>query len=137
MSAISEHKRLARQQGMTLFEMLLVIAMIGLMTALMMNWSLSALHSKDGADVTQREFSTWYTQMRHSALYSSQLYRICLNGRRAEREVYSRESGWQKSDVFFLPRPGVSLSITNDKCSGVLNAGDDSFLQRVKFNDEK
>lgn len=134
MSVVSEPKRVARQSGITLFEMLLAVAILSLLIGLTLNGSLSSLRSKSSVESVRRDLNTWYAQVRGKALYESQPHRVCLRGQRAVLENWSRTSGWQSSEIFYMPRPEVTMVWSGKNCSVVLNDGEDNFIQRVSFH---
>lgn len=136
MSANSDVHARADQRGMTLFEILLVVALYSLLTGGMLSWALSALHQKNGTEAVGRDLAQWYSRASERALYDSQPNRVCLSEKRAELESYSPATGWQKKSIFFLLPPGITMTWRGEQCSGVLNDEKPDFLQRVSLNEK-
>lgn len=117
--------------------MLLTLVLIGLMSTLIMSASGALRQSQKSTDAVRQDFSHWYTGLQTRALYRSQPHRVCLHPHRATLETYTRATGWQAGDVFFLPRPGVRITTPDGTCSDVLNAGDGHFLSQVRFDEDR
>lgn len=118
---------------MTLFEMLLVLAILALVIGLTLSFRFPSEDAEGKADGARRDFSSWYQHIRARALYESMPQRICLEARRAKIENYAPQSGWRETATFYLPPPGLDMHWKGDTCSGVINDSQEDFSQRVSF----
>lgn len=122
-----------RQQGMTLFEMMIVLAIVSLLCGLMLSPSLAGLKSRSLASHAREDFARWYISLQHSALYKSEIHRICTDGKRFTAEYYQPSMGWHETPVTYIPPSGVTFDVSGKTCSVPLNSANDDFIYNVHF----
>jgi prepilin-type N-terminal cleavage/methylation domain-containing protein len=131
---ISEDANISCQRGMTMIEMLLVIAFIGLISSLI---SLSPDLNKTSrvtVEKSKQDFLSWYKQLSLNSLTDPRPQRICLMERRMVLQIWTREAGWDNSEIFYFPPPHIYMETAQEKCNTGLNIDNNDFVHKVAFN---
>jgi prepilin-type N-terminal cleavage/methylation domain-containing protein len=124
----------SRQQGMTLMEMLLVVAIIGLLISIISSSPIIRGGEKMATGTAKQDFLGWYKRVRQDALYDSRPRRACLINQRIVLQAWEND-GWHDTVIRYLPPRNVHIARPQGSCSTELNAADDSFALQVRFNE--
>lgn len=124
---------LHRQRGMTLLEMMMVIAIIGLLASLVVSSPQFLGRAPIANWNAKRDFVGWFAQVRRNALYTSTSGRVCLVGQKIVVQYYRPDAGWQESHVFYQPPSGINLSWQQQDCSPEFTRNADDFIAQISF----
>lgn len=133
MLANFDRKKRKHQNGITLLEMLFVIAIMALIAGLVMGSPLILKKSEKTAEHSRTEFLAWYRYISTQALYLSSPMRICLTSKGAIVQEYSAGKGWADTLKRYIVPSDITMSSTFP-CGKILNSGNDDFATEVLFN---
>lgn len=125
---------LARQKGMTLLEMIMVIAIMALLATLVFTSPQFLTRSSAVNWSAKRDFSNWYQQVQRNALYTSTPGRVCLIGQKMVVQYYRPDNGWQENDIFYRPPTGVRMSWLHQDCSPEFTHNADDYISQITFH---
>lgn len=124
---------------MTLMEMLVVIAIIGIVASVVSTSGPSEGNKKTDAKIAKQDFIGWFNRIRQDALSDSRPQRICQKGHRFILQYWNINMGWYDSEKFYLPPRGISImnASTSEMCTPKLNTNEIPYIQKILFNESK